>query len=137
MHKFLIGLGLTAAIVVENWFWPGLIAFSYRWTIGLSPWYVQAVLLIVACAAIAFAAAEFFGGVIGLPALGIVAILPLLGFRLGWVDDQLGDAARQLANNARDVQEVAQVHYYLHASLVIIIAVAAIAALTALARRVF
>lgn len=137
MHKFLIALGLITVIVIENWVWPGWFAFVYGWSLGFMPWYAQAVLLVILCVVIAFAAAEVLGGLVGLPVLGILAVLPLLGFRLGWVDDQLGDVARQLATNPRDVQEVAQVHTYLHTSLVVVAAVLSVLILLAVVRRVF
>ncbi len=137
MTKFWIALGLIAGIVIENWIWPGWLSFMYHYTFGFTPWYVQAVLLVIASTAVAFVAAEFLGGIVGLPLLSIWAVLPLLGFRLGWVDDRLGDVARQLAANPRDVQEVAHVHTYLHTSVVVFGALVALLILLSVVRVVW
>lgn len=119
MSKFLIAFGLVMIIIIENMIWPGWIAFAYHWSVGFAPWFIQVVVLAAAAVIVSFIAAVFLGGMLGLPVLGMLAVLPLLGFRLGWVDDQLGDIARQLATNPRDVQEVAHVHTYLHVGFIL------------------
>jgi hypothetical protein len=122
--KFLISIILVLVVLAEQYVQQGWLYATYSWTIGFMAWYNQALVLATATILVAGAAAVFFRGWIGIPILAVAAVLPVLNIDLGLVDEQLGDLARYLATNPRNVREVAQIYWWLHAGVMAAIPVA-------------
>ena len=116
--KYVLAVILVAVIAIENYFQPGWVVTSWRWTIGFLSTDMQSIAFGVALVALVLAV--FLFGWVAVLALALVALWPLTGLHFGELDYWLGDIARKLASNPRDTADVARIFGLLHYGVVVL-----------------
>jgi hypothetical protein len=119
MNTLAIAATLVILIVIENLIAPSAVFSIMGWFVSFFPWYGKALFVAIILSLTAFLALVFGWVCVGV--LALVATYSFPAFHFGAVDYALGDVARQVASNPRDVQEVASIFGWMHGGLVFFI----------------